>query len=259
MENRPFERSDLWQQISAVDLDLEESTLPFSARLARDNAWTTEFSLRVIEEYRRFAYLIARNDCELTPSDEVDQAWHLHLCYTRHYWNEWQTALGKPLHHGPTKGGHDEGNRFIKNYEKTLALYEDEFGHAPPADIWPSSQERFRDPGRYKRLDTSKYIFFKRIGRGWIMMAASICLFLWGITYAAAHEGRTPGFLGLIDHELTTHPLSAMVSFVGIVVLIGLFVYYTFLEPDWAKRERKAREKNDGGCGGGGSGCGGCG
>ena len=32
------------------------------------------------------------------PSDEVDQAWHLHLVYTRSYWGEFcPNVLGKPL------------------------------------------------------------------------------------------------------------------------------------------------------------------
>ena len=81
---------------------------------------------------------------EVTPSDEVDQAWHLHLTYTRSYWDGLCDAvLGRALHHGPTKGGQAEGDRFENQYERTLASYRAAFGEEPPEDIWPPSAVRF--------------------------------------------------------------------------------------------------------------------
>jgi uncharacterized membrane protein YgcG len=80
----------------------------------------------------------------MTPSVAVDQAWHLHLCYTRSYWIDLcEGIVGRPLHHGPTQGGRLEDARFHEQYERTLHRYEHEFGEPPPADIWPAAERRF--------------------------------------------------------------------------------------------------------------------
>ncbi|WP_443026122.1 glycine-rich domain-containing protein, partial [Sphingomonas sp. CCH9-H8] len=69
-----------------------------------------------------------------TPSDAVDQAWHLHLTYTRDYWEHFcPDVLGRALHHGPTAGGADEHRRYYRQYAETLARYEAAFGIAPPS------------------------------------------------------------------------------------------------------------------------------
>ena len=123
---------DLWTRLSTCHPDDVEADFPFSKRLARDNGWTHDFAMRVITEYQRFAYLSRMKAGMVTPSDEVDQAWHLHLTYTRHYWGPFKEALGGVLHHMPTKGGADQAALFRQAYEKTLDLYRTEFGTEPP-------------------------------------------------------------------------------------------------------------------------------
>ena len=144
---------ELWSRIEALEFDVPEARFSFSDRLARDNGWTLEFAARVLREYRKFAYLAARAGHEVTPSDEVDQAWHLHLTYTRHYWGPFVEALGNPLHHGPTQGGKSERQRYADNYERTLSSYKAAFGHAPPADIWPEAAIRFGDAPFMQRVN----------------------------------------------------------------------------------------------------------
>ncbi|MEL6218435.1 MAG: hypothetical protein AAFR79_08205, partial [Pseudomonadota bacterium] len=70
---------ELWNRISSVEFDLPEALLDFTARLARENGWSRNFADRAIQEYRRFAYIAVMAPHEVTPSDEVDQVWHLHL------------------------------------------------------------------------------------------------------------------------------------------------------------------------------------
>jgi len=133
-------RERLWQ----LELDHDGSSLPFSRRLARDNGWSRAYTDRAIEEYRRFVYLAAVAGHPVTPSDEVDQVWHLHLCYTRSYWGEMcGEILGKPLHHGPTRGGKSERAKFDDWYRRTLESYERVFGEQPPRELWPEPAERF--------------------------------------------------------------------------------------------------------------------
>ena len=66
----------------------------------------------MIEDYRRFCYLAVAAGHEVTPSDAVDQAWHLHLIYSCDYWEKsCPLVLRADLHHGPTSGDPVEAGR----------------------------------------------------------------------------------------------------------------------------------------------------
>ena len=136
--------SDLRQRLAAFAFDDPGAAFPFSARLARDNGWNRDFALRAIEEYRRFLYLACVAPREVTPSQAVDAVWHLHLAYTRSYWDDLcGQVLRRPLHHSPTSGGPAENRRFRAAYAATLRWYEQAFGAPPPADVWPDVATRF--------------------------------------------------------------------------------------------------------------------
>lgn len=140
------EQISLWEKIKRFEVDDPSSSYSFSDRLARENQWEIEYALEVIQEYKKFIFLQCIAAHPLTPSDQVDQAWHLHLLYTRSYWIDMcQGILNKQVHHGPTKGGVSEKNKFQDWYEKTLELYTSIFGHTPPITIWPPSETRFSD------------------------------------------------------------------------------------------------------------------
>ena len=144
--------TELWQRLAEYQIGPKDAALDFPGRLARENRWRSSFTTRVIEEYKRFCYLAVAGDEEVTPSDAVDQVWHLHLTYSREYWDEFcPDVLGAELHHGPTAGGSREKARFYDQYAATLAAYEEAFGEAPPADIWPDARRRFgRDPRAFR-------------------------------------------------------------------------------------------------------------
>ena len=101
----------IWEKLKDFSLDVPEVSFSFSDRLARENAWSKEYSQRAILEYKKFIFLSYISGKSLTPSDEVDQVWHLHMIYTRSYWVDMCKELlgGFNLHHGPTKGGKAEG------------------------------------------------------------------------------------------------------------------------------------------------------
>lgn len=134
---------ELWERIAAFRFDDPAAKLQFSARLARDNGWSRSYAERVLREYRRFTFLAIAAGHPATPSEDIDAAWHLHLIYTRSYWEEFcPHVLGQPLHHGPTRGGSAEHVKHHAWYAKTLASYRRFFG-PPPADIWPAPEHRF--------------------------------------------------------------------------------------------------------------------
>jgi hypothetical protein len=147
----------LWRRISSFQLDEPDSPLPFSMRLARENGWSRNFACRVTEEYKRFCFVAITANHSVTPSDEVDQAWHLHLLYTRSYWDEFCThALGRPLHHSPTRGGSAEVTKYREWYMQTMKSYERAFG-PPPCDIWPDVEERFARSRGFLRVNLENY------------------------------------------------------------------------------------------------------
>jgi len=129
---------ELRARIQAFSPDEPGVVFPFSARLAQENGWSREHALRVTREYLRFVYLAMTAGHPVTPSRAVDEAWHLHLTYTRSYWEEMcGRVLGRPLHHEPTRGGAAEEAKFSDWYARTLASYRTAFGEEPPADVWP--------------------------------------------------------------------------------------------------------------------------
>lgn len=152
-----MKNQSLWLQINNFSIDDDSSQLKFSERLERENlGWSRDYTLRVLEEYKRFIYLGCVSSISVTPSDEVDQAWHLHMIYTRQYWENFMSILPIKFHHGPTKGGSKENERFDDQYSYTKQLYREEFLIEPPEDIWPPKEIRFA-PNDFKRVNLSNH------------------------------------------------------------------------------------------------------
>jgi uncharacterized protein (TIGR03382 family) len=191
------DRQALWQRIRNYAFDDSQAPFPFSARLARENDWTRDRTLRVLEEYRRFLFLaVTAGPC--TPSVEVDQAWHLHLLYTRDYWDDLcVNVLRTPLHHGPTRGGIREEQKFGDLYERTLALYRTCFGQEPPPDLWPPSPVRF-DP-RHRTVQVTRVThWIVRKPPFFRQHAAPLALLLVGGCAAAAMSAGTMAFMVIL-------------------------------------------------------------
>ncbi|GAB5556421.1 MAG: hypothetical protein SchgKO_06340 [Schleiferiaceae bacterium] len=138
------DQRSLWKKIQAFEVGDPSSEFSFVERLARENDWDLEYSLRAFFEYKRFMFLICQANHPLTPSDQVDQVWHLHLLYTESYWTDFcAKTLQRKIHHGPTKGGANEKTKFSNWYNTTVDLYTEWFGVKPPQDIWPEDRIRF--------------------------------------------------------------------------------------------------------------------
>lgn len=145
----------LFDRIMGLEIDEPGAELTFARRLARENGWRMCYAERVIVEYKKFLFLASAAGHVVSPSEQVDQAWHMHLTYTRSYWSELCGAvLGQPLHHSPTKGGSGEQNKFIDLYNQTLSSYRRLFGGVPPTDIWPAAEQRFGDDLQHVRVNT---------------------------------------------------------------------------------------------------------
>jgi hypothetical protein len=167
----------VWTKLSAYRIGPDDALLPFEERLARENGWTRAEAERVVGEYMRFCFLAATAGHEVTPSDAVDQAWHLHLTYTRDYWERFcPQVLGRPLHHQPNSGGAEAGHHYFQRYAETLKSYEEAFGTCPPADLWPTAARRFLEDPKARRVHPRD---------GWIVGRRATRLTLLAVTLAA--------------------------------------------------------------------------
>lgn len=226
----------LWKSLEAFSFDPPGVALSFSGRLQRENGWSAKHTAAVMAEYRRFLYLCAEAGHPVTPSDDVDQAWHLHLSYTRSYWDELcGDILGKPLHHGPTQGGSGEAEKFREWYEATLRAYREHFGKEPPATVWPSPELRFL-PARFERVNRARVFLVPRKA-----VAAGLAI--------AVLSGATAGCDSILTEVDSTSGV--------ILIWISLVLLILFLALKYGGSGGKGGSGCAGGFGGCGSGCGG--
>ncbi|MBT5048548.1 MAG: hypothetical protein HOM58_08585 [Rhodospirillaceae bacterium] len=226
----------LWQRLETCDLDDIDAAFKFSDRLARENGWKPDYARRVIEEYKRFCYLAVRTGHDVTPSDAVDQAWHLHLSYSRNYWDAFcATILQTDLHHDPTQGGEAEAAKYRDWYRATLESYEQLSGEKPPEDIWPPPLVRFGNVDAMRRVNVADHFVIPKPSRAmlWVAQVATIfvlfiCIWKGAILWAVA------------------------------VAALGVAIYIYRGRVDNRTRLRR-RDADDGGRGGFGAGCGGIG
>ena len=270
----PAETDLVWAALCAISFDEDKAAFSFTQRLARDNGWQLSYAKRVTEEYRKFAYLCVAGGHEMTPSDEVDQAWHLHLTYTEHYWGPFRSALGAPLHHNPTSGGPAERERYSNNYDATLAAYKRIFAEDPPADIWPPAAVRFGDAPYMRRINRrTNFVIPKATALPVITGGAGA-----SILYAsvAAQDTIAPVVSGFEELASTSPALLVLAGGLGVLALF--FLLSKFLRRGAGAGNKSAAGSgaaggstggksadSDGDSGGGdggsgcGGGCGGCG
>lgn len=230
----------LWQRINNFSLDAAGVLFPFSRKLAKANNWDTGFTAEAITEYKKFAYLCCILPQGASPSYIVDQVWHMHLIYTRNYWELFcEKILQRKLHHHPSTGGTAECQKHDNWQEDTLEQYRHIFGEEPPPHIW-TSPPRPKHPTR---------AFFQRLFRKSLIPLPLILL-------SISLSGCGGGNIALFS--------------LGILVLFGSLFSHAGRQPGQQKKnDGNVGSSSDGGGGGGcssggcgsgcGGGCGGCG
>lgn len=155
-----LEEKSLWETIENYDLDEGDAPYSFSMRLAEENQWSMDFTLRAIDEYKKFMFLATVCNHAVAPTDVIDQVWHLHLIYTKSYWIEFcRTILKKDIHHNPARGNEEETNELKDLFQKTLSSYSKYFGSEAPTTFW--SHPIKRKP-KYQRIDRNQYYLIKK-------------------------------------------------------------------------------------------------
>lgn len=210
---------ELWTRLEKFVFDEPGTSLTFARRLARDNDWPAGFAERVIREYKRFVFLAMEAGHPVSPSEEVDQAWHLHLTYTKSYWQDLcgEVLGGRRLHHHPTKGGSDEAAKFDGQYQRTLDSYRRLFGEEPPPDVWISAGERRHSKGgKHRWVDTKRYWLVPKWGVWAAAGLAGALLAVVGVSGCSVPSVGVamtgPLFLGVFVILLLCGPLVAVVT-----------------------------------------------
>ena len=126
-----IEAQELWQKIEEYKLPFGEDYLEYKMK------WQRAYCNLALSEYRRFAFLALISDSEITPSEPIDEVWHLHILHTQDY-ARFGTACQRFLHHWP--GMPTNRPQWNKQYERTRELYRQVFGYEAPQAFWPTQK-----------------------------------------------------------------------------------------------------------------------
>ncbi|WP_447970800.1 glycine-rich domain-containing protein [Nitrospira sp. M1] len=250
----------LWERLTRYQLDPQNVALPFSKRLAQENGWSEHYTQRVTEEYKRFLLLAVVVNHPICPSTHIDTAWHLHLTYTRSYWNDLcEQVLKQPLHHEPTRGENKEYNKYSTWYGSTVSAYVKTFGEKPPTDIWPDPSSQFPSNDN---LDIPLFLrpLFSSQQRARLTATFVIIIVFVTLIFMSLAEslGHWPSF-----YELWTTPLHfleqwirADPAFSAVVALAGACVTWILISAwkSWRARHLESQGRascSHGLCGGG--------
>jgi hypothetical protein len=117
--------------------------IPASIKIDLENKYSKSLSEYLCEEYSRFMTMAYFTNNSLTPSEEIDQVWHLHQCETALYRDFCKQVYNKFIPHLPTSGGSEEDSKFLAYYENTLEFYRFLFKQNPIRAFWPVPEARF--------------------------------------------------------------------------------------------------------------------
>lgn len=131
--NRKKRDPQLWQRLESYNFHDLPLTRPLVDRLEDETGHPEEVCYTLVEEYRRFMYLVASTDEPLSPSPIINMVWHMHLDDRKAYLEDFcPKTLGRtilpsdnlpPLQDDPA-------------YDRTLDDYVQEFGLAK-VQYWP--------------------------------------------------------------------------------------------------------------------------
>jgi len=115
--------------LEAVDaFEVPEMLIP---RIAKEHDYSVQTAEALLREAKRMLYLSIVIGGAISPSVEIDDAWHEMLMFTRFY-REFADFIGGFIHHDPTPGPPDGG----RLYAQTKENYEKAFGIKPDPRCW---------------------------------------------------------------------------------------------------------------------------
>ncbi|MDX8347746.1 MULTISPECIES: hypothetical protein [unclassified Cognatiyoonia] len=158
----------LWHRLEGYSFHERPLTRSLVDRLGEETGHSVDVCYTLVEEYRRYMYLVGSTGETLAPSPIVDLVWQLHIQDERAYFEDFcPRIIGRTIHHTPVPDPVEEDPA----YERTLEYYAQEFGR-PNVQFWP-------DPD-VSAVTVSKFMMWS------VGMAAFALAFLMGSVLFAA-------------------------------------------------------------------------
>lgn len=248
--SQPRENKTLLDWIMRFEIGTHEMSPTFAEFVARENGWSEGYTRRVIDEYKKFAYLACVSGRELIPSDEVDQVWRAHMADSRDYWEAFcSQVLERAWHRKPLVPGKPGEAVGHETYAQTLQAYRDVFDTEPPADIWPPAVIRFGYAPHFTRVNLALFRLQPRqrpltadpvIARPLYAAAAALSFAGLFIFYFMRHGGGL--FARVIDSLVVTALSTTLIA--AALTIAAVYLPRLFRAAASAKGERIEQERH---------------
>jgi len=147
----------LWHRLEGYSFHERPLRRSLVDRLEEETGHSTDVCYTLVEEYRRYMYLVGSTGETLAPSPIVDLVWRLHIDDEKAYFEDFcPRVIGRTIHHTPDLPAFEDDPAYLR----TLEHYAQEFGR-PQVQYWP-------DPD-FASVQSSTAIF-------WIIALAAIAL-----------------------------------------------------------------------------------
>lgn len=123
----------LWHRLEGYSFHERPLTQSLIDRLGEETGHSVDTCYILVEEYRRFMYLVGSTGENLAPSPIVEVVWRLHAADAKAYFDDFcPRIIGRSIHHpGDLPPFQDD-----PDYLRTLEYYAEEFGR-PQVQFWP--------------------------------------------------------------------------------------------------------------------------
>ncbi|MFO8127477.1 glycine-rich domain-containing protein [Yoonia sp.] len=123
----------LWHRLEGYSFHERPLTRSLVARLEEETGHSVDVCYILVEEYRRFIFLVGSTGETLAPSPIVDVVWQMHAEDKKAYFEDFcLRVIGRTIHHpGDLPPFQDD-----PDYLRTLDYYTEEFGR-PQVQFWP--------------------------------------------------------------------------------------------------------------------------
>jgi len=108
-------------------------------------SWTKEYATQVAFEYERFIEMRAYNE-KLSPSDDIDKFWHLHLLNPLLYYNYCLSKFKKIVNHNPSDSFDQNARK--QRLADTLIEYKKRFCTFVFPNVWKIELKNFTEESK---------------------------------------------------------------------------------------------------------------
>lgn len=133
-----YRRDPLWLRLAFLERETAGRQLSLSRLVADTLGCDASMARRLVEEYRRFLFLLMRAGHAVTPPPAIERVLKMHEHHALNFWE----ALSAMVTERPMVGG---GTNVAESYERI-------FGSPPPADIWIAQDDSVTLPERVRRV-----------------------------------------------------------------------------------------------------------